>query len=470
MGKRGWISVKKRHAIYERDDWTCVYCSYNLRDGSPTLDHLDPNGGNDPKNLVCCCKDCNRKKSDTHLDDYLKCIDEEEAKEISQIIKKNIAKRLPKVDFVYPSSEEIREIMDCLDIDEGDTEIIRTIHKLMSPKMPVVRLTYRDIAKKSGFAHTTLSRRLKKLSLNGVIGIEDTRRKAGIYFPEALIDVLRHRYIYNTDDQNTGSNVTQVPDSNTDTSFQNFGPKSDLSHGIIVDYSGKLISMNAALMPSPASKSKLDKNALNALDLKIGEVYPYLKARQKDAIHHAANQIEKHRLTKEKLNKLASQLLHIRSKFPNIVEYFKYVEHTATISVNHEEQERLAKDLILKVYEKSYPRSLDKLATRIDILCQSFLQEEAVRLSTIAFKNLDACGQINHLMKIGLLSLEETFTDKETERLQAISHEDHVVQRKPKQAHIDSLTHADAIRYFQALKLGLIKDQNIGDPDLIFQG
>jgi len=69
--KGQWIRTEKRHAIYLRDGYKCLYCNKNLIDvhvQQRTLDHVIPlskGGTNDPSNLVTCCKLCNNKKK-TH--------------------------------------------------------------------------------------------------------------------------------------------------------------------------------------------------------------------------------------------------------------------------------------------------------------------------------------------------------------------------------------------------------------------
>lgn len=61
-----WITEKKRFAIYLRDRLCCVYCGVGIESvigtGGVTLDHVKE-GGNQPKNLVTCCKKCNDSKS-----------------------------------------------------------------------------------------------------------------------------------------------------------------------------------------------------------------------------------------------------------------------------------------------------------------------------------------------------------------------------------------------------------------------
>lgn len=63
-----WIRKERRRAIYERDDWCCLYCERDLRDAyeddphAVTLDHLvprDEDGSNRNDNLVTACLSCN---------------------------------------------------------------------------------------------------------------------------------------------------------------------------------------------------------------------------------------------------------------------------------------------------------------------------------------------------------------------------------------------------------------------------
>jgi 5-methylcytosine-specific restriction endonuclease McrA len=60
-----WISKKKRHAIYMRDELSCIYCGDGPESQILTLDHLIPQelgGENNVSNLVTCCKSCNCMK------------------------------------------------------------------------------------------------------------------------------------------------------------------------------------------------------------------------------------------------------------------------------------------------------------------------------------------------------------------------------------------------------------------------
>lgn len=60
-----WIKPAKRLAIYERDQFRCVYCGSSGCE--LTLDHVrsvECGGSNDQANLVTACKSCNSAKQD----------------------------------------------------------------------------------------------------------------------------------------------------------------------------------------------------------------------------------------------------------------------------------------------------------------------------------------------------------------------------------------------------------------------
>lgn len=67
----GWISRKRRLAIYERDGWTCHICRQAVDrddpngDLAPSLDHIVPRslgGPNADDNLACAHRSCNSKR------------------------------------------------------------------------------------------------------------------------------------------------------------------------------------------------------------------------------------------------------------------------------------------------------------------------------------------------------------------------------------------------------------------------
>lgn len=54
---------KLRLTILERDAHTCAYCGGE----ADTVDHITPHslgGGDEPGNLISCCRRCNSSKSD----------------------------------------------------------------------------------------------------------------------------------------------------------------------------------------------------------------------------------------------------------------------------------------------------------------------------------------------------------------------------------------------------------------------
>ena len=66
---RGW---QIRAYIFERDWHRCAYCDNDTR--QLQIDHMVPqssNGSNGPGNLVMCCSDCNQKKADRPLEEFL---------------------------------------------------------------------------------------------------------------------------------------------------------------------------------------------------------------------------------------------------------------------------------------------------------------------------------------------------------------------------------------------------------------
>lgn len=71
VSPRKAISRRLRYEILRRDDHACRYCGGRAPDVVLTIDHVTPvalGGGNDPSNLVACCKDCNAGKTSTNPD------------------------------------------------------------------------------------------------------------------------------------------------------------------------------------------------------------------------------------------------------------------------------------------------------------------------------------------------------------------------------------------------------------------
>ena len=63
----------KKKVILVRDNWTCVYCG--VKETKLTLDHMTPRcyGGNGSfSNLVASCSECNGRKDNKTLIEFLK--------------------------------------------------------------------------------------------------------------------------------------------------------------------------------------------------------------------------------------------------------------------------------------------------------------------------------------------------------------------------------------------------------------
>lgn len=78
---------EKRLIIFERDNWTCVYCGEKVTSANATLDHLIPQykgGKNTEENLKTACLICNSIKSGKTYDEaapfLLKSIQERRSK------------------------------------------------------------------------------------------------------------------------------------------------------------------------------------------------------------------------------------------------------------------------------------------------------------------------------------------------------------------------------------------------------
>ncbi len=70
--KRKAISNKTRVEIFKRDKFTCQYCGRSAPEVILEIDHIKPvaeGGTNDVINLITSCRDCNRGKGKTLLDD-----------------------------------------------------------------------------------------------------------------------------------------------------------------------------------------------------------------------------------------------------------------------------------------------------------------------------------------------------------------------------------------------------------------
>jgi len=69
MSSTSWINRDKRLAIYDRDDFKCLWCGKRLFIGIDrlSLDHLKPrtkNGKHHESNLITSCESCNSSRQD----------------------------------------------------------------------------------------------------------------------------------------------------------------------------------------------------------------------------------------------------------------------------------------------------------------------------------------------------------------------------------------------------------------------
>jgi hypothetical protein len=68
--EREW--QRRRFIVFERDNWTCVYCGTAVRD-NPQCDHVIPvskGGHSELDNLATACKRCNSGKSGMLLEEW----------------------------------------------------------------------------------------------------------------------------------------------------------------------------------------------------------------------------------------------------------------------------------------------------------------------------------------------------------------------------------------------------------------
>lgn len=55
----------KRHRVFRRDDFRCVYCGTRFAAEELTIDHVEPRvkgGDGSEGNIVTCCRPCNEAK------------------------------------------------------------------------------------------------------------------------------------------------------------------------------------------------------------------------------------------------------------------------------------------------------------------------------------------------------------------------------------------------------------------------
>jgi len=68
------MMLSRRHEVFARDGYRCVYCGRVLPAGELTVDHVQSRvrgGDRSPGNLVTACRVCNRLKGHRRLADFL---------------------------------------------------------------------------------------------------------------------------------------------------------------------------------------------------------------------------------------------------------------------------------------------------------------------------------------------------------------------------------------------------------------
>ena len=69
-----WITKSKRHKLYKRDGFKCVYCNSGASENNPlSLDHIvcrSKGGKHNKENLIVACHHCNSCRSDMSIADF----------------------------------------------------------------------------------------------------------------------------------------------------------------------------------------------------------------------------------------------------------------------------------------------------------------------------------------------------------------------------------------------------------------
>ena len=120
--KRVSISKKLRLEVFKRDNFKCFYCGVKPSDRDDVIleiDHVLPvceGGTNDIDNLVTSCKDCNRGKGKTKLNDKnyssLKKAEHDAVDGKIDVMKEFVKSRMNKSREIKPACDYIHETMN----------------------------------------------------------------------------------------------------------------------------------------------------------------------------------------------------------------------------------------------------------------------------------------------------------------------------------------------------------------------
>lgn len=108
MAKRKPLSQKTRFEVFKRDNFKCQYCGRSAPDVILEVDHITPvaeGGDNDILNLITSCKECNRGKGKTRLDD-----NQAIAKQMAQLEELN--ERREQLEMLIQWKNELMDIRD----------------------------------------------------------------------------------------------------------------------------------------------------------------------------------------------------------------------------------------------------------------------------------------------------------------------------------------------------------------------
>jgi hypothetical protein len=71
---------ENRQMILEREAHQCFYCHRMLNDRNYVIEHVHsrPEGNNSYRNVVAACRECNNRKNDSSVEDWLRTLYREE--------------------------------------------------------------------------------------------------------------------------------------------------------------------------------------------------------------------------------------------------------------------------------------------------------------------------------------------------------------------------------------------------------
>jgi len=133
--KGRWIRDSTRKAIYERDGYACRYCGKDLSTvpaSERVLDHKDPQGGNDPDNLVTACKECNDRKEGKNAVDFLRAERKKPgvAKKIDLLKRLKAARAAKKAKAKPPKAKAKKPRNDAFGIAEAEAGKPKTVSRV----------------------------------------------------------------------------------------------------------------------------------------------------------------------------------------------------------------------------------------------------------------------------------------------------------------------------------------------------